>query len=78
MNQRETIAKNIYLTLSYVSSVFYTITISLNSDIIYTILSKALLITSVLLRCATGEAWPNIMLSCQAGRPCDFRAHRDR
>ncbi len=29
-------------------------------------------------RCATGEAWPNIMLSCQAGRPCDVRAHRNR
>nr|CAD7265653.1 unnamed protein product [Timema shepardi] len=22
-------------------------------------------------RCATGEAWPNIMLACVAGRPCD-------
>ena len=27
-------------------------------------------------RCATGEAWPNIMLSCQGGRPCDERAIR--
>ena len=27
-------------------------------------------------RCATGEAWPNIMLSCQGGRQCDLRAHR--
>merc|ERR1719412_569967 len=25
----------------------------------------------VLFRCATGEAWPNIMLACEAGRPCD-------
>ena len=25
-------------------------------------------------RCATGEAWPSIMLSCEAGRPCDPRA----
>merc|ERR1719328_410513 len=25
----------------------------------------------LLFRCATGEAWPNIMLSCQGGRPCD-------
>ena len=25
-------------------------------------------------RCATGEAWPNIMLSCVRGRPCDPRA----
>merc|ERR1719220_431618 len=30
----------------------------------------------VLFRCATGEAWPNIMLSCQGGRLCDLRAHR--
>jgi hypothetical protein len=22
-------------------------------------------------RCATGEAWPSIMLSCIKGRPCD-------
>ena len=29
-----------------------------------------------LFRCATGEAWPNIMLSCQGGRDCDLRAHR--
>ena len=27
-----------------------------------------------LYRCATGEAWPSIMLSCEAGRPCDPRA----
>ena len=26
-------------------------------------------------RCATGEAWPNIMLSCEAGRPCHPKAH---
>ena len=26
------------------------------------------------IRCATGEAWPSIMLSCEAGRPCDPRA----
>nr|CAD7602983.1 unnamed protein product [Timema genevievae] len=25
----------------------------------------------LLFRCATGEAWPNIMLACVAGRPCD-------
>ncbi|XP_036142401.1 voltage-dependent calcium channel type A subunit alpha-1 isoform X6 [Monomorium pharaonis] len=25
----------------------------------------------LLFRCATGEAWPNIMLSCLKGRPCD-------
>ena len=25
-------------------------------------------------RCATGEAWPNIMLSCIRGRQCDPRA----
>jgi len=30
----------------------------------------------LLFRCATGEAWPNIMLSCQGGRPCDELAHR--
>ena len=27
-------------------------------------------------RCATGEAWPNIMLSCEAGRPCHPKAHK--
>merc|ERR1719328_816618 len=30
----------------------------------------------VLFRCATGEAWPSIMLSCEAGRPCDPRSHK--
>ncbi len=25
----------------------------------------------IVLRCATGEAWPSIMLSCVAGRKCD-------
>ncbi|XP_076386540.1 calcium voltage-gated channel subunit cacophony isoform X8 [Megachile rotundata] len=28
----------------------------------------------LLFRCATGEAWPNIMLSCIKGRPCDEKA----
>ncbi|XP_046452680.1 voltage-dependent calcium channel type A subunit alpha-1-like isoform X10 [Daphnia pulex] len=28
----------------------------------------------LLFRCATGEAWPNIMLSCIRGRQCDPRA----
>ncbi|XP_071856694.1 calcium voltage-gated channel subunit cacophony isoform X22 [Bombus fervidus] len=28
----------------------------------------------LLFRCATGEAWPNIMLSCVKGRPCDVKA----
>ncbi|XP_076228267.1 calcium voltage-gated channel subunit cacophony isoform X2 [Nomia melanderi] len=28
----------------------------------------------LLFRCATGEAWPNIMLSCIKGRPCDVKA----
>ena len=27
-------------------------------------------------RCATGEAWPSIMLACEAGRPCDPRSFR--
>ena len=27
-------------------------------------------------RCATGEAWPSIMLACEAGRPCDLRSHK--
>ncbi len=27
-------------------------------------------------RCATGEAWPSIMLACEAGRPCDPRSHK--
>lgn len=25
-------------------------------------------------RCATGEAWPAIMLSCVRNRPCDIKA----
>lgn len=25
-------------------------------------------------RCATGEAWPSIMLSCIKGRACDIQA----
>ncbi|XP_070165301.1 voltage-dependent calcium channel type A subunit alpha-1 isoform X15 [Polyergus mexicanus] len=29
-----------------------------------------------LLRCATGEAWPNIMLDCIKGRPCDAKANK--
>lgn len=28
-------------------------------------------------RCATGEAWPNIMLSCIKGQPCDSRAQKE-
>lgn len=28
-------------------------------------------------RCATGEAWPSIMLSCIKGRHCDVRAKQD-
>jgi len=28
----------------------------------------------LMFRCATGEAWPSIMLSCEAGRPCDPQA----
>ncbi|XP_067216065.1 voltage-dependent calcium channel type A subunit alpha-1 isoform X5 [Linepithema humile] len=31
----------------------------------------------LLFRCATGEAWPNIMLSCVKGRPCDPKADKD-
>lgn len=27
-------------------------------------------------RCATGEAWPNIMLACLKGRPCDEEAEK--
>ena len=27
-------------------------------------------------RCATGEAWPDIMLACTGGQRCDPRAHR--
>ncbi|KAL5275646.1 cac family protein [Megaselia abdita] len=30
----------------------------------------------LLFRCATGEAWPNIMLACLKGRPCDSRAEK--
>ncbi|XP_058446082.1 voltage-dependent calcium channel type A subunit alpha-1 isoform X9 [Malaya genurostris] len=28
----------------------------------------------LLFRCATGESWPNIMLACLKGRPCDPKA----
>ncbi|XP_055677358.1 voltage-dependent calcium channel type A subunit alpha-1 isoform X1 [Lutzomyia longipalpis] len=31
----------------------------------------------LLFRCATGEAWPNIMLACLKGRPCDERAGKE-
>nr|XP_018900706.1 PREDICTED: voltage-dependent calcium channel type A subunit alpha-1 [Bemisia tabaci] len=30
----------------------------------------------LLFRCATGEAWPSIMLSCVKGRPCDPKAEK--
>ncbi|XP_067640092.1 voltage-dependent calcium channel type A subunit alpha-1 isoform X13 [Eurosta solidaginis] len=30
----------------------------------------------LLFRCATGEAWPNIMLACLKGRPCDEEAEK--
>ncbi|NP_001159383.1 cacophony A [Tribolium castaneum] len=30
----------------------------------------------LLFRCATGEAWPNIMLSCIKGQPCDPEAKK--
>ncbi|XP_055913438.1 voltage-dependent calcium channel type A subunit alpha-1 isoform X13 [Eupeodes corollae] len=30
----------------------------------------------LLFRCATGEAWPNIMLACLKGKPCDERAEK--
>ncbi|XP_050331189.1 voltage-dependent calcium channel type A subunit alpha-1 isoform X12 [Bactrocera neohumeralis] len=30
----------------------------------------------LLFRCATGEAWPNIMLACLKGRPCDEEADK--
>ena len=30
---------------------------------------------SLLFRCATGEAWPDIMLDGLSGRPCDERAY---
>ncbi|XP_014476689.1 PREDICTED: voltage-dependent calcium channel type A subunit alpha-1 isoform X10 [Dinoponera quadriceps] len=32
----------------------------------------------LLFRCATGEAWPNIMLSCIKGRPCDPKADKQQ
>jgi voltage-dependent calcium channel N type alpha-1B len=28
-------------------------------------------------RCATGESWPNIMLACLRGKPCDPSAKKD-
>ncbi|KAK9704037.1 Voltage-dependent L-type calcium channel, IQ-associated [Popillia japonica] len=31
----------------------------------------------LLFRCATGENWPNIMLSCIKGRPCDKQANKN-
>ncbi|XP_052128297.1 voltage-dependent calcium channel type A subunit alpha-1 isoform X23 [Frankliniella occidentalis] len=30
----------------------------------------------LLFRCATGESWPNIMLSCIKGKPCDPKAKK--
>ncbi|XP_050430003.1 voltage-dependent calcium channel type A subunit alpha-1 isoform X6 [Adelges cooleyi] len=30
----------------------------------------------LLFRCATGESWPAIMLSCNKGKPCDPGAHK--
>ena len=27
-------------------------------------------------RCATGEAWPDIMLACEKGRPCHEKSHK--
>ncbi|XP_037935061.1 voltage-dependent calcium channel type A subunit alpha-1 isoform X7 [Teleopsis dalmanni] len=30
----------------------------------------------LLFRCATGEAWPNIMLACLKGKPCDEEAEK--
>ena len=30
----------------------------------------------MLFRCATGEAWPDIMMSAVDGRPCDPEAHK--
>ncbi|XP_037036940.1 voltage-dependent calcium channel type A subunit alpha-1 isoform X2 [Bradysia coprophila] len=30
----------------------------------------------LLFRCATGEAWPNIMLACLKGKPCDSKAKK--
>eukprot|EP00094_Tigriopus_californicus_P003244 TCALIF_03120-PB protein Name:"Similar to cac Voltage-dependent calcium channel type A subunit alpha-1 (Drosophila melanogaster)" AED:0.11 eAED:0.11 QI:85/0.68/0.56/1/0.86/0.86/30/131/2029 len=30
----------------------------------------------VLFRCATGEAWPSIMLACEAGSPCDPASYK--
>lgn len=30
----------------------------------------------LLFRCATGESWPNIMLSCIKGQPCDAKADK--
>ena len=31
-------------------------------------------IITMSIRCATGEAWPSIMLSCDTGQPCDVEA----
>ncbi|XP_070508110.1 voltage-dependent calcium channel type A subunit alpha-1 isoform X6 [Chironomus tepperi] len=31
----------------------------------------------LLFRCATGESWPNIMLACLRGKPCDPNAKKD-
>ena len=36
---------------------------------------KILCLTSFCLRCATGEAWPDIMLACEGGRPCDEKSY---
>ena len=30
----------------------------------------------MLFRCSTGEAWPDIMMAANSGRPCDDKAHQ--
>lgn len=34
-------------------------------------ISPYIVLSNDLFRCATGEAWPNIMLACGVGQPCD-------
>ena len=40
------------------------------------LLSSTLQANLMLFRCATGEAWPDIMMSAVDGRPCDPGAHK--
>ena len=49
--------------------------------LIYLVLNRNTISLSLILlqsRCATGEAWPSIMLSCAPPKPCDPRTNMNR